>query len=158
LLEGVKIRELKKIPDERGFFAEVFRKDWTNLLEGEWIEQANFSVSYPNIIRAWHRHQKGQIDYFVVLQGSMRICVYDEKTRRLDEIISSEHKIQIVRIPGHYWHGTKTIGNKPSLLVYFVTKLYDHHNPDEDRRKWNDPTIIKSETKQPYDWNEPPFK
>ena len=158
MLEGIKIRELKKIPDERGFFAEVFRKDWSNFLEGEWIEQANFSVSYPNIIRAWHRHQKGQIDYFVVLQGSMKICVYDEKTRSLDEIISSEHKIQIVRVPGQYWHGTKTIGNKPSLLVYFVTKLYDHHNPDEDRRKWNDPTIIKPETKQPYDWNELPFK
>jgi dTDP-4-dehydrorhamnose 3,5-epimerase len=157
-LEGIRIQELKKIPDERGFFAELLRMDWNQLLNGEWIKQVNFSFSYPNIIRAWHRHQKGQVDYFVVLQGAMKISVYDEVTKNLEEIISSEHRLQIVRVPGHYWHGTKTIGNIPSLLVYFVTKLYDYLNPDEDRLKWNDPTIVRAETKLPYDWNEAPFK
>ena len=158
MLEGVRIYELKKIPDERGFFAELLRKDWKDLLGDEWIVQANLSYSYPGVIRAWHRHLRGQIDYFIVLQGAMRICAYDEKTGQLDEIVASEHKLQIVRIPGHYWHGTKTIGNKPSLTLYFVTRLYDYSDPDEERRPWNDPTIIDPRTGKPYDWNKPPHK
>jgi len=158
LLDGVKVYQLKKIPDERGFFAELLRKDWKEILGNEWIVQSNLSYSYPGIIRAWHRHLRGQTDYFIVLQGAMKICAYDEKTGQLDEIIASEHKLQIVRIPGHYWHGTKTIGNKPSLTLYFVTNLYDHENPDEERRPWNDPSIIDPKTGKPFDWNKPPHK
>jgi len=158
LLEGVKVYELKKIPDERGFFAELLRKDWKEILGDEWIVQSNLSYSYPGVIRAWHRHLRGQTDYFIVLQGAMKICAYDEKTGQLDEIIASEHKLQVVRIPGHYWHGTKTIGDKPSLTLYFVTRLYDYENPDEKRRPWNDPTIIDQKTGKPYDWNKPPHK
>ena len=158
MLEGVRIYELKKIPDERGFFAELLRKDWKDILGDEWIVQANLSYSYPGVIRAWHRHLRGQTDYFIVLQGAMRICAYDEKTGQLDEIVASEHKLQIVRIPGHYWHGTKTISDKPSLTLYFVTRLYDYSNPEEERRPWNDPTIIDPRTGKPYDWNKPPHK
>ena len=158
MLEGVRIYELKKIPDERGFFAELLRKDWKDILGDEWIVQANLSYSYPGVIRAWHRHLRGQTDYFIVLQGAMRICAYDEETGQLDEIVASEHKLQIVRIPGHYWHGTKTISDKPSLTLYFVTRLYDYSNPDEERRPWNDPTIIDPRTGKPYDWNKPPHK
>jgi len=158
MLDGVKVYELKKFPDERGFFAEALRKDWKDLLGDEWVVQANLSYSYPGIIRAWHRHLKGQVDYFIVLKGAMRICAYDEESKQLDEIVASEHKLQVVRIPGHYWHGTKTVSNEPSLTLYFVTRLYNYNNPDEERRPWNDPSIIDPKTKQPYDWEKPPHK
>lgn len=158
MLEGVKIHELKKIPDERGFFAELLRRDWEDLLGGEWIVQANFSYSYPGIVRAWHRHLRGQIDYFIVLKGAVKICVYDEKTRQLEEIVTSEHKLQAIRVPGHYWHGTRTLGNEPSLTIYFVTRLYNYNDPDEERRPWNDPTIIDPKTGQPYNWEKLPYR
>jgi len=158
MLDGVKIYEIKKSPDERGFFTEILRQDWKDLLGEEWIAQANLSYSYPGIIRAWHRHLQGQTDYFIVVKGAMKICAYDEKTNQLDEIIASEHKLQIVRIPGHYWHGTRTIGNEPSLTIYFVTKLYDYKKPDEERKPWNDPAIIDPKIGHPYNWNKPPHK
>ena len=63
-MEGIEVVDIKKIVDERGFFAEAIRKDWSHLLPEEWISQANISYSYPGIIRAWHRHTRGQIDYF----------------------------------------------------------------------------------------------
>jgi len=167
MLEGVKVYDLKKIPDERGFFCEIFRQDWKEVTEDEWIVQANLSYSYPNIIRAWHRHLRGQTDYFIVVKGAMKICAYDENTKELDEIIASEHRLQVVRIPGNYWHGTKTIGNKPSLTIYFVTRLYDYKNPDEERRPWNDTTIVPRSingktddprVNKPWDWLYPPHK
>jgi dTDP-4-dehydrorhamnose 3,5-epimerase-like enzyme len=66
-----------QVTDERGFFAESIRKDWSDLFENdEWISQANLSLSYPGIIRAWHRHARGQKDYLMVLQGAMKIVAY----------------------------------------------------------------------------------
>ena len=166
-LEGVRVYELKVLPDERGFFAEALRSDWKELLGDEWIVQVNLSYSYPGIVRAWHRHLRGQVDYFLVLKGAMKICAYDDETRKMVEIVASEKKPSIVRIPGKYWHGTKTVSNEPSLTVYFVTRLYDYENPDEHRRPWNDPTIVPSEINgrkddprvgKPWDWFRPPHK
>jgi len=166
-LEGVRVYELKVLPDERGFFAEALRSDWKELLGDEWIVQVNLSYSYPGIVRAWHRHLRGQVDYFLVLKGAMKICAYDDETRKMVEIVASEKKPSIVRIPGKYWHGTKTVSSEPSLTVYFVTRLYDYENPDEHRRPWNDPTIVPSEINgrkddprvgKPWDWFRPPHK
>jgi len=163
MLPGVKIYEPKKNVDERGFFVEVFRQDWKDLLGEDTIVQANLSFSYPGMIRAWHRHNRGQVDYFIVLRGAMKICAYDDKqdsatSGQLDEIVTSEERLQAVRIPGHYWHGTKTLGDKSSLTMYYVNRLYDSRNPDEERRPWNDPGIVDPKTSKPFDWNRPPHK
>jgi dTDP-4-dehydrorhamnose 3,5-epimerase len=166
-LKGIKIYETNIIPDERGFFAEALRQDWKDFVEDEWIAQANLSYSYSNIVRAWHKHQRGQVDYFLVLKGAMKICAYEEDTGKMVEIIASGKKPALVRIPGKYLHGTKTVSDEPSLTVYFVTRMYDYKNPDEIRRPWNDQTIIPTEINgkkddprvgKPWDWFQPPHK
>ena len=165
-LGGVRTYELNILPDERGFFSEALKQDWQDFVD-EWIVQANLSYSYPSIIRAWHRHLRGQVDYFLVLRGAMKICAYDEETRRLAEVIASAEKPMLVRIPGCYYHGTKTISGEPSLTVYFVNRLYDYKDPDEHRIPWNDPRIVPSEVNgnkddprvnSPWDWFYPPHK
>ena len=135
MLPGVRVYEIKKFPDERGFFAEGMRSDWAELLEGDKITQSNVSMSYPGMIRAWHRHRRGQVDYFVVVRGAMKICAYDDDPAsptkgQLDEVIASAERLQVVRIPGKYWHGTKTVFPEPSLTFYMVNRLYDYKNPD----------------------------
>jgi len=166
-LKGVKTYDLKILPDERGFFAEALRQDWKEFLEAEQIAQINLSYSYPNIVRAWHKHTRGQIDHFFVVQGAMKICAYDEETGKMAEVLASSKKPTVVRIPGKYLHGTKTISNEPSLLVYFVNRLYEYKNPDELRTPWNDQTIIPTEINgnkndprvgKPWDWFRPPYK
>ncbi len=117
MLPGVKTLDIRKNVDERGFFAEIMRQDWKDLLEDDSIVQANLSYSYPGMIRAWHRHNRGQVDYFIVLKGSMKICAYDDRPGsatkgQLDEIVASEERLQVVRIPGFYWHGTKALGQE----------------------------------------------
>ncbi len=168
MLKGVQAKTLKRYPDERGVFTEIFRKDWGDFFdEKDPVVQSNFSVTYPGIIRAWHKHERGQTDYFVVVRGSLRICVFDDKTNELDEVVSSSESLQIVKVPGHYWHGFKVVGNKPALLVYFTTRLYDAGHPDEIRRSWEDKTVIPSvingkkddaRVGKPWDWNYPPHK
>ena len=166
-LTGVKTYEIKILPDERGFFSEALRADWKEFLEDEQITQINLSYSYPNIVRAWHKHLRGQIDHFLVIKGAMKICAYDEETSKMAEVIVSEKKLTVVRIPGKYLHGTKTVSNEPSLLVYFVNRLYDYKDPDELRRPWDDQTIVPTEINsktndprvgKPWDWFRLPYK
>jgi dTDP-4-dehydrorhamnose 3,5-epimerase len=167
MLEGITIKPLKKFLDERGSFTEVMRADWKELLGSDEIVQANLSVTYPGIVRAWHRHLRGQTDYFLVLSGSAKICAFDEESGELDEIFSSGENLQVVRIPGHYWHGFKVLGNEPVVLLYFTNRLYNYENPDEQRRPWNDSNIIPRlvngrrddpRVGKPWDWFVPPHK
>lgn len=162
-MEGIKVFELNRIIDERGSFTEIMRTDWTELFGDEKIQQSNLSVSHPGMIRAWHRHARGQVDYYVVVKGTVKICAYDNDKNsktygNLTEIISSDQKLQVVRVPGHYWHGIKTLGKDTSMLVYFINNLYDYENPDEERSVWNNPEIIDPQTKLSFDWNKPPHK
>ena len=165
MLTSIVVKPLKSIPDERGFFTEVMRKDWRDLFQEDTIAQSNVSLSYPTIIRAWHRHLRGQTDYFLALKGAIKICAYDEKTQELNEIVSTDKDLQIVRVPGSYWHGFKVVGNKTAMLLYFTTKLYDHSNPDEERRPWDDQKLVPKSINgkkddprvdKPWDWNRPP--
>jgi len=155
---GVQVLTPKINNDERGFVSEIFRSDWNGFFGKDKPNQINVSQSLPGIVRAWHRHLRNQIDFFTVLKGTVKICVYDNDKEsktfgNLVEIISSDEKLQIVKVPGHFWHGTKTIGNESSYTVYFLNNLYNYENPDEERISWDDSSIIDPKTKKPYDWN-----
>jgi dTDP-4-dehydrorhamnose 3,5-epimerase len=167
MLDGIRVKPIKRFPDERGYFCEVMRTDWKELFGKDTIAQTNHSFTYPDVVRAWHRHLRGQVDYFLVLKGAIKICAFDDKTAELNEIVSSGSDLQIVRMPGHYWHGFKAVGNEPAMLLYFTTNLYSPEDPDEERRDWNDPTLIaktingkKTDDRvgKVWDWNYPPHK
>lgn len=167
MLDGIKVKPIKRLPDERGFFCEVMRMDWMDLFGADKIAQANHSFTYPGVIRAWHRHLRGQVDYFLALKGTIKICAFEDKTAELNEVVSSGSDLQVVRIPGHYWHGFKAVGNEPAMLLYFTTNLYNQEDPDEERRAWDDPALIpriingrKNDWRvgTVWDWNYPPHK
>ena len=65
--------------------------------------------------------------------------MYDEETEEFNEMVFTGVNLQITCIPGHYWHCFKALGVEP---VYFVTRLYNYADPDEERRPWNDPTVV----------------
>ncbi len=144
--------------DDRGFLGEIFRQDWNDILPDFDLKQVLISQSKPGIIRAWHKHLRHQIDLFFVLKGTVKICAFDgdknsKSFGQLVEIISTSENPQIIKIPGHLWHGTKNIGTIPSETIYFMNNLYDYDNPDEERIEWNDPSIIDPKTQKPFDWN-----
>jgi len=172
MIEGVETKDLIKNIDERGFFSEMSRQDWAEFLQKDVILQFNLSYSYPEIVRAWHRHLKGQNDYFCCVEGAVKVCAYDDRTEsntfgEIDEIILSREQLRLVRIPGILWHGYKVISDKPATVLYGVNRLYDYKNPDEERRAWNDPKVIplsingkKNDSRfgSTWDWNYLPYK
>ncbi len=172
MIDGIVIKELKKFNDDRGFFSEILREDWKDLLGEDTIVQFNLSYSYPDIVRAWHRHLRGQIDYFICITGAIKVCAYDDRKDsktygELDEIVLTGEDLRIAKIPGILWHGYKALGTKPIKMLYGVNKLYEYANPDEERRPWDDKTIIpeslngkKNDSRigKPYNWYYSPNK
>jgi len=55
LIQGVQVKRLKLIPDERGYLMEVLRSDWPEFNK---FAQSYVTGCYPGVIKAWHYHKK----------------------------------------------------------------------------------------------------
>jgi len=95
--------------------------------------QINFSVQYPGVIKAWHRHQK-QTDFWICLQGHIKVGIYDENQSIAWQTVIGEKNPGVMIIPPPLWHGAATVGPAPASLLYYVTHAYDPNHPDEERR------------------------
>lgn len=94
--------------------------------------QINYSILYPGIVKAWHRHQH-QDDFFFVLKGMAQVGVYNEDTGELQKFFIGEHNPSVIHIPAGEWHGLTAVGNEPCGLLYLVTNSYNPDDPDEER-------------------------
>jgi len=94
--------------------------------------QVNYSVMYPQVIKAWHRHQE-QTDFWLVLHGHLKMGVHREGDKRSWITVVGEKHPAVLIIPPTLWHGAATVGPKSAGLLYYVTKRYDPANPDEQR-------------------------
>lgn len=147
MIDGVTVKQLTLHTDERGFLAELLREDDPVFTR---FGQANLSLNYPGVIRAWHWHGE-QDDLWTVVKGMIKAVLYDPRegspTRgQVQEVFLGEQNPILLKIPVGVIHGYKTIGTEPSLLIYFVTKAYHRESPDEYRLPWNTPDI-------PYNWD-----
>lgn len=152
MIDGVKLRDLTVNSDERGHLVELFRKDWG--VYDPKPAMSYYSLSYPGIIRAWHRHTRGQVDHFVCPKGRIKVGIYDERDDsptkgELNTFVVGEHNQQVIRIPGACWHGFKVIGNESAILINFPTELYNYDDPDEER-------LPHDTDKIPLDWEVAP--
>lgn len=98
--------------------------------------QINYSVQYPGVIKAWHRHRR-QTDFWLCVQGHLRVGVFDEASDRAWALVIGERNQGVVIIPPSLWHGANTVGDQSAGLLYYVTHAYDPANPDEDRRPFD---------------------
>lgn len=156
MIHDVDVRELETNVDERGVLAEIWRNDWEFYEEEDRPEMSYFSVSYPGVIRAWHRHRRGQIDHFIVPHGRVKVGIYDDRegssTRdELDTYVIGKGSMQAVRVPGDCWHGFKVVGDEQATLINLPTNLYDYEDPDEKRLPYDTDKI-------PLDWEQPPHE
>jgi len=92
----------------------------------------NYSFIYPGAIAAWHRHKK-QTDYWHVIKGSLKVGLYDEKSRKLTFVYLHEKDRKTLVIPPFIWHGWRNLDPNETILSYYISEKYDPKNPDEDR-------------------------
>ena len=146
MIEGVVLRELKPIPDERGWLMELMRSDW-NVFEK--FGQVYLTTVYPGVVKAWHYHKK-QTDNMICIKGMLKLVLYDSRKssstyKEVNEIFFGERKPLLVKIPPLIYHGFKAIGGETAYDINVPTQPYNYKEPDEFR--------LPPDTKQiPYDW------
>jgi dTDP-4-dehydrorhamnose 3,5-epimerase len=147
MIDGVSVKKLKVIPDERGFVMEMLRCD-DDIFQK--FGQVYVSVAYPGVVKGWHYHKK-QTDYFTVVKGMLKVVLYDQredsKTHgEVNEFFMGEKNPMLLVVPPMVVHGVKAVGPEPGYLVNCPTEPYDHSGPDEYR-------IAPHGGEVPYDWN-----
>jgi dTDP-4-dehydrorhamnose 3,5-epimerase len=147
VIEGVEIKDLRQYADERGYLMELLRNDDPIF---EQFGQCYVALNYPGVIRAWHYH-KLQSDIWACVRGMVKVGLYDARddsptSGEANTIYLGEHSNKLLKIPVGVYHGYKTIGIEPSLLLNFPTKPYNPKEPDEYRAPYDSPDI-------PFDWD-----
>jgi dTDP-4-dehydrorhamnose 3,5-epimerase len=147
-IEGVVVKKLKVIPDERGFLMEMLRCDDDFFKE---FGQVYLSVAYPGVVKGWHYH-KTQTDHFTVVKGMLKVVLYDQREGsatkgEINEFFIGEKNPLLLVIPPMVVHGVKGIGAEPGYLVNVPDKPYNYDKPDEYR-------IDPHGGEIPYDWSQ----
>ena len=147
MIDGVRFKPLRLIPDDRGYLMEVLRDD-DELFKR--FGQCYISATYPGIVKAWHAHQR-QTDNFCCVHGNVKVGLYDGRENsptfgEIQAVVVGELNRTLVQIPPGVWHGWVCLGHDLALVLNVPTEHYDYENPDELRRPWNDPSI-------PFEWH-----
>ena len=147
MIKGVKVKQLKVIPDERGRLMEILRNDDEIFRK---FGQVYMTTAYPGVVKGWHYH-KVQYDHFVCVGGMMQLVLYDARKKsstykEINEFFMGLHNPLVVQIPPLVYHGFKAVGNKEAVVINIPTEPYHYKKPDEFRM----PSHSK---KVPYDWS-----
>ncbi len=131
-VEGVIIKPLKKIPDERGCIYHMLRSD-DQIFEK--FGEIYFSKVNPGAIKAWHLHEKMTLNYCVI-SGMIKLVLCDLRKKsptngNLMELFLGEDNYCLVRIPPGIWNGFKGISAFPSIVANCATLP---HDPEEIKR------------------------
>ena len=136
LIEGVKIKKLRVIPDERGRLMEILRRDDDIFIE---FGQVYITTAYPGVVKAWHCH-KNQTDNIVCVKGMVKIALYDDRDDsptkgEINEFFAGIHNPVLIQVPPLVWHGFKCIEDEECIVLNIPTNVYNYEQPDELRKK-----------------------
>ncbi len=146
MIEGVWIKPLKPVCDERGRLMEILRVDDEGFVR---FGQIYMTTAYPGVVKAWHYHKR-QSDYFACLRGMMKLVLFDARkksktSREVQELFVGDHRPVLVRIPPGVYHGFKCISAVETIVINIPDEPYRRGDPDEYR--------LPAHTKKiPYTW------
>jgi dTDP-4-dehydrorhamnose 3,5-epimerase len=146
MINGVKTKNLRLIPDERGRVMEILRRD-DELFEV--FGQAYMTTTYPGVVKAWHKHGK-QTDNIACVCGMIKMALYDGRDGsptqgEVDEFYLGIHNPVLVQVPAGVYHGWMAVSQDEAVIINLPTRPYDRDHPDEQRLDPHDNEI-------PYDW------
>jgi dTDP-4-dehydrorhamnose 3,5-epimerase len=146
MINGVKIKKLIPISDERGRVMEVLRRDDKVFRK---FGQVYITTAYPGVVKAWHYHKK-QTDSFTVLHGMVKMVLYDARPKspsrgELNEFFIGVHNPILLQIPPDVYHGFKCVSEHEAIMMNCPSEPYNRAKPDEYR-------IPAHSDEIPYDW------
>ncbi len=142
-IEGLIVRELRTIPDERGEVCELYRSTWG--LHDAPVEHAYLATVRPGVVKGWVLH-RSQDDRIAVLFGALRWVFYDERpdsrtSGTVVEVTLTERNRSLIVIPELVWHAVENVGEGDAAFVNLPSQPYNHVDPDKYRLPLENDTI-----------------
>lgn len=144
IIEGVRIRPLQQIGDDRGMVMHMLRADSPDF---EGFGEIYFSTVKLGVVKAWKRHRR-MVQNFAVPVGAIRLVIFDDRAGSstcgvLQEITTGFNHYGLIRIPPMVWYGFKGMGENEAMIVNCASLP---HDPLEVERADIDHKTI------PYTW------
>jgi dTDP-4-dehydrorhamnose 3,5-epimerase len=135
LIDGVRIREARTIPDDRGSLCVAYDPRWE--FSDEPMVYAYEVTVRPGAIKGWIRHETYD-DRLFMSAGSIRWVLYDDRPESatrglLSELFFDEHHRSLLLIPQGVWHAVENVGADDARMINFPTAPYQYENPDKTR-------------------------
>lgn len=132
MIDGVVIKPLKKILDERGAIYHMLRNDEAAFKK---FGEIYFSLIHPGVVKAWHLHSKMTLNYAVV-SGKIKLVLCDKRSKsktkgELMELFIGDENYCLVTIPPGVWNGFKGVGTETAIVAN-CTDI--PHDPKEIKR------------------------
>jgi len=129
MIEGVIIKPLVKIPDERGCILPMLRADAP---EFKGFGEIFFSSVYQGVIKGWHLHRQ-MICNYAVIKGMIKLVLFDPRENsstkgEIQEIFIGDLKYALVQVPCGIWNGFKGISAPDAIVANCTTMV---NTPDD---------------------------
>jgi dTDP-4-dehydrorhamnose 3,5-epimerase len=135
IIEGVELKKLHTISDERGSVCEMYDQRWG--FHSEPLVYVYHVTIRPHKYKGWVSH-KFQDDRSFFGNGDLKIVLFDGRQdsstfQQINEFVVGTNNRTLLTIPAGVWHLFINIGGIDANFVNMPTKPYDHENPDKYR-------------------------
>ena len=144
MIDGVIITPLLQVADERGKVMHMLKNTDKHFEE---FGEIYFSCIFPDVVKAWHLHDKMTLNY-AVPYGRIKFVLYDDRPNsptkgEVQELFLGVENYSLVTVPPKVWNGFKGVGTEMALVANCTSIP---HDPSEiHRRDPSDPYF-------PYNW------
>lgn len=144
MIEGVRVKPLTRIADERGGILHMLRADDPDF---PGFGEVYFSTVYPGVVKGWHIHTRMTLNYAVV-RGTIKLVLFDDRPAsptngEVQEIFLGERNYALVTVPPMVWNGFKGVGTEEAMVANCANLP---HDPTEINR------LDPFDNHIPYDW------
>jgi dTDP-4-dehydrorhamnose 3,5-epimerase len=143
MIDGIIVTPLRQIHDERGKVMHMLRETDSHF---ERFGEVYFSWIYPNVLKAWHKHNAMIMNYAVPV-GAIKVVLCDDRPdsntyKQIDEYYMNPENYYLLTIPNGIWYGFKSVNDQPAMIANCSTIA---HDPAEIARiSHDDPRIAYS--------------
>jgi len=128
LTDGIRIRDLPTIIDQRGTITELYDLRW-DFHPDPLVFSYCFTIR-PGFVKGWNLHKEHE--------GEMEVVYFDPRPDsptygEVCKVAMSGHRRQLVTVPRFVWHADHNIGTTDVVALNYPTTPYNHENPDKYR-------------------------
>ncbi len=127
MIKNLVINKLNVKSDERGWLAEILRKE--NLQEEKGFGQILVTVAKPGVTKGNHYHKRKE-EWFCIIRGKGKLLLKDVTTDECQEVLMGDENMVAVKIPPNVIHAIQNIGDEMLYLLIYIDEPFNPKDPD----------------------------